>query len=192
MNSPSSSDQNPTEFVIHHHRSCRPSLSFESNQIPLNWMLPCRMCCHALASRVRLLLQSVPFLETVLIQSKSVVKLVLDRSTRLILFVRPEKYLMIVVMANLLDYDVYDIKLNAVKENAMVIEDINCSLDLTGQRDKKKKTEKHIKKKIGYNHEKADVAENLMPKSDYDVVETYLKILIQALKDAKMKIKLLQ
>ncbi|XWS30294.1 hypothetical protein CRYUN_Cryun24cG0104600 [Craigia yunnanensis] len=61
---------------------------------------------------------------------------------------------MIAAMANLLDYDVYDLELTAVKENTelrrllidtsnksiVVIEDIDCSLDLTGQREKKKKT----------------------------------------------------
>ncbi|WRX20913.1 ATPase [Theobroma cacao] len=60
---------------------------------------------------------------------------------------------MIVAMANLLDYDVYDLELTAVKDNSelrrllidtssksiVVIEDIDCSLDLTGQREKKKK-----------------------------------------------------
>ncbi|KAK8644272.1 hypothetical protein V6N13_123583 [Hibiscus sabdariffa] len=62
---------------------------------------------------------------------------------------------MIAAMANLLDYDVYDLELTAVKENTelrrllldtsnksiVVIEDIDCSIDLTGQREKKK-TEK--------------------------------------------------
>ncbi|KAM7481835.1 hypothetical protein LguiB_006418 [Lonicera macranthoides] len=55
-------------------------------------------------------------------------------------------------MANLLQYDVYDLKLTAVKDNTelqkllidtssksiIVIEDIDCSLDLTGQRKKEK------------------------------------------------------
>ncbi|GMJ04214.1 AAA-ATPase 1, ATPase-in-Seed-Development [Hibiscus trionum] len=208
---------------------------------------------------------------------------------------------MIAAMANLLDYDVYDLELTAVKENAelrrllldtsnksiVVIEDIDCSLDLTGQREKKKNREKDgnddeqsdpITKKIKEDHEKkeskvtlsgllncidglwsscggeriivfttnyvekldpalirrgrmdkhielsyccfdafkvfaknyleidshslfaeietllgetkmtpADVAENLMPKSDYDGVETCLKRLIEALKEAKKK-----
>ncbi|XP_022739867.1 AAA-ATPase ASD, mitochondrial-like [Durio zibethinus] len=62
---------------------------------------------------------------------------------------------MIAAMANLLDYDVYDLELTAVKDNTelrrllidtsnksiVVIEDIDCSLDLTGQREKKKKEE---------------------------------------------------
>ncbi|KAH7532589.1 hypothetical protein FEM48_Zijuj04G0037400 [Ziziphus jujuba var. spinosa] len=63
---------------------------------------------------------------------------------------------MIVAMANYLEYDIYDLELTAVKENAdlrkllidisnksiVVIEDIDCSLDLTGQRKEKKKSGK--------------------------------------------------
>ncbi|KAG2679091.1 hypothetical protein I3843_11G035100 [Carya illinoinensis] len=63
------------------------------------------------------------------------------------------KSTMIAAMANLLDYDVYDLELTAVKDNTelrklliettaksiIVIEDIDCSLDLTGQRKKKTK-----------------------------------------------------
>ncbi|KAK2999939.1 LOW QUALITY PROTEIN: hypothetical protein RJ639_024024 [Escallonia herrerae] len=59
---------------------------------------------------------------------------------------------MIAAMANFLEYDVYDLELTAVKDNTelrkllintsgksvLVIEDIDCSLDLTGQRKKKK------------------------------------------------------
>ncbi|KAF1876093.1 hypothetical protein Lal_00006724 [Lupinus albus] len=61
------------------------------------------------------------------------------------------KSTMIAAMANLLAYDVYDLELTAVKDNTelrklliettsksiIVIEDIDCSLDLTGQRKKK-------------------------------------------------------
>jgi len=61
------------------------------------------------------------------------------------------KSTMIAAMANLLGYDVYDLELTAVKDNTelrklliettsksiIVIEDIDCSLDLTGQRKKK-------------------------------------------------------
>ncbi|KAK8534017.1 hypothetical protein V6N13_028307 [Hibiscus sabdariffa] len=206
---------------------------------------------------------------------------------------------MIAAMANLLDYDVYDLELTAVKENTelrrllldtssksiVVIEDIDCSLDLTGQREKKKtekdgkdeeqsdpitkklleeekkeskvtlsgilncidglwsscggeriivfttnyvekldpalirrgRMDKHIElsyccfdafKVFANNYLEidshslfgeietllgetkmtpADVAENLMPKSDFDVVETCLKRLIEALKEAKKK-----
>jgi len=63
------------------------------------------------------------------------------------------KSTMIAAMANFLDYDVYDLELTAVKNNTelrklfietngksiIVIEDIDCSLDLTGKRKKKKK-----------------------------------------------------
>ncbi|KAK7316375.1 hypothetical protein VNO77_35374 [Canavalia gladiata] len=59
---------------------------------------------------------------------------------------------MIAAMANFMNYDVYDLELTAVKDNSelrkllintssksiIVIEDIDCSLDLTGQRKKKK------------------------------------------------------
>ncbi|KAJ6292003.1 hypothetical protein OIU76_023989, partial [Salix suchowensis] len=62
------------------------------------------------------------------------------------------KSTMIAAMANLLNYDIYDLELTAVKDNTelrkllidttsrsiIVIEDIDCSLDLTGQRKKKK------------------------------------------------------
>ncbi|XP_030467480.1 AAA-ATPase At3g28580-like [Syzygium oleosum] len=58
------------------------------------------------------------------------------------------KSTMVAAMANFLDYDVYDLELTAVKDNTelrrllietssksiIVIEDIDCSLDLTGQR----------------------------------------------------------
>ncbi|XP_043704601.1 AAA-ATPase ASD, mitochondrial-like [Telopea speciosissima] len=67
---------------------------------------------------------------------------------------------MIAAMANLLEYDVYDLELTAVKDNTelrkllietsgksiIVIEDIDCSLDLTGQRENKKKNEENEKK----------------------------------------------
>ncbi|XP_027358170.1 AAA-ATPase ASD, mitochondrial-like isoform X2 [Abrus precatorius] len=63
------------------------------------------------------------------------------------------KSTMIAAMANFMNYDVYDLELTAVKENTelrrllietssksiIVIEDIDCSLDLTGQRKKNKK-----------------------------------------------------
>jgi chaperone BCS1 len=62
------------------------------------------------------------------------------------------KSTMIAAMANLLNYDIYDLELTSVKDNTelrkllietssrsiIVIEDIDCSLDLTGQRKKKK------------------------------------------------------
>ncbi|XP_034584983.1 AAA-ATPase At3g28510 [Setaria viridis] len=67
---------------------------------------------------------------------------------------RTGKSTMIAAMANCLDYDIYDLELTAVKNNTelrrlfiettgksiIVIEDIDCSVDLTGKRkDKKKK-----------------------------------------------------
>jgi len=62
------------------------------------------------------------------------------------------KSTMIAAMANFMNYDVYDLELTAVKDNSdlrrllintssksiIVIEDIDCSLDLTGQRKKRK------------------------------------------------------
>ncbi|KAJ7974472.1 AAA-ATPase [Quillaja saponaria] len=63
------------------------------------------------------------------------------------------KSTMVAAMANFLNYDIYDLELTAVKDNSelrrllietsgksiIVIEDIDCSLDLTGQRAAKKK-----------------------------------------------------
>ncbi|KAL0379279.1 UNVERIFIED_CONTAM: AAA-ATPase ASD, mitochondrial [Sesamum radiatum] len=86
------------------------------------------------------------------------------------------KSTMIAAMANLLKYDVYDLELTAVKDNTelrkllidtasksiIVIEDIDCSLDLTGQREKKKGDKKdgdgNGKKK---DEEKDEVKEKL-------------------------------
>ncbi|KAK9668713.1 hypothetical protein RND81_13G080500 [Saponaria officinalis] len=62
------------------------------------------------------------------------------------------KSTLVAAMANLLDYDIYDLELTAVKDNMqlqklltettgksiILIEDIDCSLDLTGQRKSKK------------------------------------------------------
>ncbi|KAK9925163.1 hypothetical protein M0R45_033498 [Rubus argutus] len=69
------------------------------------------------------------------------------------------KSTMIAAMSNLMNYDVYDLELTAVKDNTdlrklliditgksiIVIEDIDCSLDLTGQRMKKKEKEEEDK-----------------------------------------------
>ncbi|KAF3437107.1 hypothetical protein FNV43_RR19860 [Rhamnella rubrinervis] len=66
------------------------------------------------------------------------------------------KSTLIAAMANMLKYDVYDLELTAVKDNTelrkllvetssksiIVIEDIDCSLHLTGQRKKQEKAEK--------------------------------------------------
>ncbi|XP_006664790.2 LOW QUALITY PROTEIN: AAA-ATPase ASD, mitochondrial-like [Oryza brachyantha] len=71
------------------------------------------------------------------------------------------KSTMIAAMANFLDYDVYDLELTAVKSNIelrrlfiettgksiIVIEDIDCSIDLTGKRKRKKKKAKTSEKK---------------------------------------------
>lgn len=65
------------------------------------------------------------------------------------------KSTMIAAMANFLEYDVYDLELTTVKDNThlrrllietstksiIVIEDIDCSLNLTGQRKKKEEEE---------------------------------------------------
>ncbi|CAI9105952.1 OLC1v1004989C1 [Oldenlandia corymbosa var. corymbosa] len=70
------------------------------------------------------------------------------------------KSTMIAAMANLLNYDVYDLELTSVKDNSelrkllidtsgrsiIVIEDIDCSLDLTGQRDQRNTKTKEDKK----------------------------------------------
>ncbi|KAH0467515.1 hypothetical protein IEQ34_004753 [Dendrobium chrysotoxum] len=73
------------------------------------------------------------------------------------------KSTMIAAMANLLDYDVYDLELTAVKNNSalrkllleisgkaiIVLEDIDCSLDLSGKRKKEKEKSEEEEKKIG-------------------------------------------
>ncbi|XP_012489569.1 AAA-ATPase ASD, mitochondrial [Gossypium raimondii] len=70
------------------------------------------------------------------------------------------KSTMIAAMANLLGYDIYDLELTAVKDNTelrkllietssksiIVIEDIDCSLDLTGQRRPKKEKKDEAEK----------------------------------------------
>ncbi|GFY87110.1 P-loop containing nucleoside triphosphate hydrolases superfamily protein [Actinidia rufa] len=87
------------------------------------------------------------------------------------------KSTMIAAMANLLEYDVYDLELTAVKDNTelrkllidtsnksiIVIEDIDCSLDLTGQRKEEEKDEKKdeeekdpVKKKMKGDREQSN------------------------------------
>ncbi|KAL6622791.1 hypothetical protein ACP70R_032670 [Stipagrostis hirtigluma subsp. patula] len=70
---------------------------------------------------------------------------------------------MVAAMANFLEYDVYDLELTAVKSNTqlrklfiettaksiIVIEDIDCSIDLTGKRKKKKKASDDGEEKEG-------------------------------------------
>ncbi|XP_078149960.1 AAA-ATPase ASD, mitochondrial-like [Carex rostrata] len=74
---------------------------------------------------------------------------------------------MIAAIANFMEYDVYDLELTAVKNNTelrkifiettgksiIVIEDIDCSLDLTGKRKEKKKDDEE-KKKLPEKEEK--------------------------------------
>ncbi|KAM1076006.1 hypothetical protein ACFX19_023984 [Malus domestica] len=69
------------------------------------------------------------------------------------------KSTMVAAMSNFMDYDVYDLELTTVKDNTelrkllidtpsksiIVIEDIDCSLDLTGQRKKKKEKDEEDK-----------------------------------------------
>ncbi|KAH9676277.1 AAA-ATPase ASD [Citrus sinensis] len=71
------------------------------------------------------------------------------------------KSTMIAAMANFLNYDVYDLELTTVQDNSelrsllidtssksiLVIEDIDCSLDLTGQREKKKEKDEDKEEK---------------------------------------------
>ncbi|XP_062212724.1 AAA-ATPase ASD, mitochondrial-like [Phragmites australis] len=83
------------------------------------------------------------------------------------------KSAMVAAMANYLDYDIYDIELTSVHSNTdlrklfiettsksiIVIEDIDCSLDLTGARKKKKKAAEDDKvKKDGAADEKKDTS----------------------------------
>lgn len=84
------------------------------------------------------------------------------------------KSTMIAAMANLLHYDVYDLELTAVKDNTelrkllidttsksiIVIEDIDCSLDLTGQRKKKPEKSEEIKKDIPIKDPKEESINN--------------------------------
>lgn len=82
------------------------------------------------------------------------------------------KSTLVAAMANLLDYDIYDLELTSVKDNMqlkrlliettsksiILIEDIDCSLDLTGKRKKKTSEDDQeqdlIKKKIEGEDEK--------------------------------------
>ncbi|KAL1200918.1 AAA-ATPase [Cardamine amara subsp. amara] len=79
------------------------------------------------------------------------------------------KSTMISAMANFLNYDVYDLELTTVKDNSelkklmldtkaksiVVIEDIDCSLDLTGQRKKKKEEDEDEEEKEEKKKEEA-------------------------------------
>ncbi|XP_052188493.1 AAA-ATPase ASD, mitochondrial-like [Diospyros lotus] len=90
------------------------------------------------------------------------------------------KSTMIAAMANLLDYDIYDLELTSVKNNTelrkllidtasksiIVIEDIDCSLDLTGQRQKDKEEKKEEKK------EEEDPIRKKMKERDHEKKES--------------------
>ncbi|XVF41927.1 hypothetical protein PTKIN_Ptkin01aG0319900 [Pterospermum kingtungense] len=80
------------------------------------------------------------------------------------------KSTMIAAMSNLLGYDIYDLELTTIKNNAelksllintkgksiIVVEDIDCSLDLTGKR--KKKDEEKEQVKAGYGASKVTLS----------------------------------
>ncbi|XP_057447560.1 AAA-ATPase ASD, mitochondrial-like [Lotus japonicus] len=83
------------------------------------------------------------------------------------------KSTMIAAIANFMNYDVYDLELTAVKENTdlkrllietssksiIVIEDIDCSLDLTGQRKQKKEIDENEGEKTKNPVKKAEEEE---------------------------------
>ncbi|KAK5783278.1 AAA-ATPase ASD, mitochondrial-like [Gossypium arboreum] len=83
------------------------------------------------------------------------------------------KSTMIAVMANFLGYDIYDLELTAVKDNTelrkllietssksiIVIEDIDCSLDLTGQRRPKKEKKDEAEEMKQHPMHKASIEE---------------------------------
>lgn len=91
------------------------------------------------------------------------------------------KSTMIAAMANLLHYDVYDLELTAVRDNTelrklliqttsksiIVIEDIDCSLELTGQRKKKEK-----EKVIEEEEEKDQIKKQAKPDDGTDQGKT--------------------
>ncbi|CAN0857648.1 AAA-ATPase ASD, mitochondrial [Linum grandiflorum] len=97
------------------------------------------------------------------------------------------KSTMIAAMANFLNYDIYDLELTTVKDNSelrklliettgksiIVIEDIDCSLDLTGQRKKAKKSDDDSEEKSEKEAEdpvsKAKKEEEKASKSDSKV-----------------------
>ncbi|KAL3568374.1 hypothetical protein D5086_031025 [Populus alba] len=120
---------------------------------------------------------------------------------------------MIAAMANFLGYDLYDLELTTVKDNGdlrklliettgksiVVIEDIDCSLDLTGQRKKKEKDENDAetgKEKDPISKKKKEAEEEskrtgevtlsgLLNFIDGICLETCLKCLIEALEASK-------
>ncbi|GAB2216627.1 hypothetical protein Droror1_Dr00024403 [Drosera rotundifolia] len=90
------------------------------------------------------------------------------------------KSTMIAAIANLLHYDIYDLELTTIKNNSdlrqllihtgsksiIVVEDIDCSLDITAQRNKAKKDEKE--KKTSKKKKKKDVDDSDSDEDDDD------------------------
>ncbi|MCL7024480.1 hypothetical protein MKW94_019779 [Papaver nudicaule] len=101
---------------------------------------------------------------------------------------------MIVAMSNLLDYDVYDIELTAVKNNGelrkllqnttdkciIVIEDIDCSLNLTGKLKKEKKKKKK-KKKMKKKKSESDSDSDSDTSTDSDSNDEKIKVTLSGL-----------
>ncbi|VFQ60482.1 unnamed protein product [Cuscuta campestris] len=97
---------------------------------------------------------------------------------------------MIAAMATLMQYDVYDLELTAVKDNnelrrllidtsgksIIVIEDIDCSLDLTGQRERKEEDENEKKDPI-----KKELLDRELKKKESDVTLSGLLNVIDGL-----------
>lgn len=98
------------------------------------------------------------------------------------------KSTMIAAMANLLGYDLYDLELTAVKDNTelrkllietssksiIVIEDIDCSLDLTGQRRKKKEKVEEVKE----NKDQSQKQQGMMQERDVKTSQVTLSGLL--------------
>lgn len=97
------------------------------------------------------------------------------------------KSTMIAAMANFLEYDIYDLELTSVKDNTqlrkllietssksiIVIEDIDCSLDLTGKREEKEKV-----KNDGEKEEKDPVMKRLKKEEEKKKSEVTLSGLL--------------
>ncbi|WJX15317.1 hypothetical protein P8452_05471 [Trifolium repens] len=115
---------------------------------------------------------------------------------------------LVAAIANFLKYDIYDIELTNVKTNAelrklligitsksvVVIEDIDCSLDLTGQRKtdsdngkekEEKKEENQVVASLDELKSEAAAENNKISQVANEDVETSLERLIQALRSSK-------
>nr|CAD1840342.1 unnamed protein product [Ananas comosus var. bracteatus] len=93
---------------------------------------------------------------------------------------------MIAAMANLLDYDVYDLELTVIENNTelrklfiettgksiIVIEDIDCSLDLTGKRNKEKTKDDEPNKNVplGTNEKEESSKNKLLENGDLNIL----------------------